>query len=57
MGFMPYGSEWRASRKMANLALSPSAARKYHSIQEEIAAMLAIDISNEEDRFFELVRM
>ncbi|KAG6919656.1 hypothetical protein DXG01_003520 [Tephrocybe rancida] len=38
--FQPYGKEWRENRRMAYLALSPKATRKYHTIQEDILTLL-----------------
>lgn len=54
---MPYGPEWRACRKLAHAALSPSAASKYTTVQEDVAAMLALEILSAPERFFDYVRM
>lgn len=54
---MPYGPEWRESRKLAHHALNPGAASKYHKTQEDIAALLAFDIASQQNNFFDFVRM
>ena len=54
---MPYGSDWRHSRKLAHQALGPAAIIKYRGLQESIAAILADDILRDPKGFFDYVRM
>ncbi|KAI0347360.1 cytochrome P450 [Trametopsis cervina] len=54
---MPYGPRWRASRRLAHRALAPSAASKYFQVQEQISALLVIDILTDPENLFKLVRM
>ncbi|KAG5650435.1 hypothetical protein H0H81_012286 [Sphagnurus paluster] len=35
-----YGKEWREHRKLAHIALSPTALKEYHAIQEDLSALL-----------------
>ncbi len=57
MPLMPYGPEWRTSRKLAHQALSAGAVAKYHQVLGDVAALLALDISKHEEDFFDFVRM
>lgn len=57
MPLLPYGPEWRASRKLAHVALSPAAVAKYHHIQEELATMLLKDFLDAPEHFFSHVRL
>ncbi|KAI0644109.1 cytochrome P450 [Trametes meyenii] len=41
MPLLPLGPEWRAQRKLAHVSLSPSAVRKYYTVQEDLAALLS----------------
>ncbi|KAI0666405.1 cytochrome P450 [Trametes maxima] len=41
MPLLPYDDDWRAQRKLAHAALSPSAVKQYHLIQEDLAALLS----------------
>ncbi|PCH34875.1 cytochrome P450 [Wolfiporia cocos MD-104 SS10] len=54
---LPYGEEWRAHRKLAHTALSPTAVKKYHIIQEDFAALLCNDLLSKPEDFFSLVRL
>ena len=54
---MPYGSEWRACRKLEHIALSSSAVKKYEPLQERLAAMLVCEISRNQTNFYDLVRL
>ncbi|EMD35959.1 hypothetical protein CERSUDRAFT_115906 [Gelatoporia subvermispora B] len=55
--YLPYGEEWRAHRKLAHMALSSTAIKQYHSMQEDIAATLAKDLLDSPEDFFASVRM
>ncbi|KAI0314890.1 cytochrome P450 [Amylostereum chailletii] len=57
MPIMPYGPEWRHTRKLAHQALGPSAVMKYHGLQEDMAALLANEILDNPEEFFDYVRM
>ncbi|KAH9896527.1 cytochrome P450 [Cubamyces lactineus] len=57
MPLLPYGAEWRTQRKLAHAALSPSAVRKYHVVQEDLAALLCKEIMDTPNDFFVHVRM
>ena len=54
---MPYSPEWRACRKLEHIALGPSAVRQYEPVQEKFAAMLAKEILEDPDDFYDLVRL
>ncbi|OSC96472.1 cytochrome P450 [Trametes coccinea BRFM310] len=57
MPLLPYGPEWRTQRKLAHSALSPSSVKKYHIIQEDLAAMLCREILDDPKDFFSAVRL
>ncbi|KAF7799349.1 hypothetical protein EIP86_010581 [Pleurotus ostreatoroseus] len=52
MPLLPYGDEWRAQRKLAHHALSPSAVKRYHAVQEDLAALLGQQLLNTPEDFF-----
>ena len=57
MPLLPYGDEWRAQRKLAHHALSPSAVKRYHAVQEDLAALLGQQLLNTPEDFFSHVRL
>ncbi|EIM80937.1 cytochrome P450 [Stereum hirsutum FP-91666 SS1] len=57
MPMLPYGREWREQRKLAHVALNPSAVRKYHIVQENLASVLALGILTNPEGFFDNVRL
>ncbi|KDQ61306.1 hypothetical protein JAAARDRAFT_152482 [Jaapia argillacea MUCL 33604] len=57
MPLLPYGKEWREHRKLAHVALSPTAVKKYHGIQEDLAASMMKDFLEKPKDFFEHVRL
>ncbi|KAI0739410.1 cytochrome P450 [Daedaleopsis nitida] len=57
MPLLPYGEEWRIQRKLAHSALSPSAVRKYYTIQEDLAATLGKQLLDNPDDFFNHIRL
>ncbi|OBZ74404.1 O-methylsterigmatocystin oxidoreductase [Grifola frondosa] len=57
MPLLPYGKEWREHRKLAYIALSPSAVKKYHSVQSDISALMNRDFLERPDDFFSHVRL
>ncbi|KAK7461271.1 hypothetical protein VKT23_008447 [Stygiomarasmius scandens] len=57
MPLLPYGKEWREHRKLAHVALSPTAVKKYHIVQEDLAALMMKDFLNEPQDFFSHVRL
>ncbi|KIP07594.1 hypothetical protein PHLGIDRAFT_70828 [Phlebiopsis gigantea 11061_1 CR5-6] len=57
MPLMPYGAEWRACRKLEHIVLGPGAVRQYEPVQENFAAMLAKEIIQDPDDFYNLIRL
>lgn len=57
MPLLPYDDEWRAHRKLAHNALSPSAVKRYHTVQEDLAALLGQELLSEPRDFFSHVRL
>jgi cytochrome P450 len=57
MPLLHYGPEWRAHRKLAFHALSPSAVPKYEPIQADLAALLCQELLKDPEDFVELVRL
>ncbi|KAF5350156.1 hypothetical protein D9756_009108 [Leucocoprinus leucothites] len=57
MPLLPYGPEWRASRKLAHVALSPAAVAKYHHVQEDLTVLLLRDFLDNPQEFFSHVRL
>ncbi|THH16796.1 hypothetical protein EW146_g3913 [Bondarzewia mesenterica] len=57
MPLLPYGKEWREHRKLAHRALSAGAVKKYHIVQEDLAALLNKDFLEKPDEFFAHVRL
>ncbi|OBZ74343.1 O-methylsterigmatocystin oxidoreductase [Grifola frondosa] len=57
MPLLPYGKEWREHRKLAHVALSPAAVKKYHGVQEDIAALMNRDFLDRPEDFFSHVRL
>ncbi|KAI0746370.1 cytochrome P450 [Daedaleopsis nitida] len=57
MPLLSYGEEWRAHRKLAHTALSPTAIKRYHIVQEDLAAILCKQILELPDDFFTHVRL
>ncbi|OCH92010.1 cytochrome P450 [Obba rivulosa] len=53
---MPYGQEWRALRKLAHTALSPAQVKKYHGMEEDVAALLCTHLLESPERFSDHVR-
>ncbi|OCH84169.1 cytochrome P450 [Obba rivulosa] len=52
-----YGEEWRAQRKLAHAALSPSAIMDFVVMQEDIASELANDLVKTPENFHALIRL
>lgn len=57
MSLKPYGTDWRACRKLEHAALNPTAVRDYHPMQEQFAALLASDILANPTNFYDLTRL
>ena len=57
MPLLPYNDEWRAHRKLAHNALSPSAVKRYYTIQEDLAALLAKQFLDTPEDFFSHIRL
>lgn len=57
MPLLPYGEEWRIQRKLAHSALSPSAVKKYYTIQEDLAAILGKQLLDNPEEFFDHIRL
>ena len=52
-----YGPEWRACRKLEHMALGPGTVKQYEPMQEWFAAMLAREIVDDPDNFYDLIRL
>ncbi|KAI0315764.1 cytochrome P450 [Amylostereum chailletii] len=57
MTMMPYGAEWRLCRKVQNTALSQTAVKQYHTMQEDIATLMAKEFIDTPADFFNLARL
>ena len=57
MPLLPAREEWRAHRKLAYTALNATAVKRYHIIQEDLAALLSKQILDEPEEFFSHVRL
>ena len=57
MSLKHYGTEWRACRKLEHIALSPSAVKQYFPMQEQFAALLATEILDSPESFYDLTRL
>ncbi|KAK7037675.1 hypothetical protein VNI00_010900 [Paramarasmius palmivorus] len=52
-----YDSEWREHRKLAHISLSPTAIKRYHSKQENIAAAFCQDLLHDPGNFYEHAKL
>lgn len=57
MALMQYGAEWRACRKLEHVALGPVAVKQYLPMQARFAALLAKEIAEDPENFYDLVRL
>ncbi|KAH7907412.1 cytochrome P450, partial [Hygrophoropsis aurantiaca] len=57
MPMLQYGAAWRAQRKLAHIALSPEAVKKYHTVQENIAAMYVNSLIEKPEDFASQLRL
>ncbi len=57
MPLLPNATEWRAQRKLAHVALSPTAVKDYHGVQEDLAVMLNKALLEKPEDFFAHVRL
>ncbi|KIK54688.1 hypothetical protein GYMLUDRAFT_99986 [Collybiopsis luxurians FD-317 M1] len=57
MPLLPYGREWRSQRRLAHAALNPTAVRKYHTLQEDLASRMLLDLIDRPEAFFAHVRL
>ncbi|EJF59311.1 cytochrome P450 [Dichomitus squalens LYAD-421 SS1] len=57
MPLLPAREEWRAHRKLAYTALNATAVKRYHTIQEDLAAILSKQILDTPQDFFSHVRL
>ena len=57
MPLLPCREEWRAHRKLAYTALNATAVKRYHIIQEDLAAILGKQILETPEDFFGHVRL
>lgn len=57
MPMLAYNDEWRLQRKLAHAALGPGAVKKYHDVQEDLAALLAKQLLDAPTEFFSHVRL
>ncbi|KAI3614781.1 cytochrome p450 [Moniliophthora roreri] len=54
---MNYGPEWREHRKLAHGSLSSAAVKRYHRVQEDIAAVLCKELLNDPTNFYNHARV
>ncbi|KAI0635409.1 cytochrome P450 [Trametes polyzona] len=57
MALMSYTDEWKAHRRLAHVALSPNAVKRYHVVQEDLAALLSQAFVDNPEDFFSQVRL
>ncbi|KAJ8072810.1 hypothetical protein PM082_016369 [Marasmius tenuissimus] len=57
MVFMQYGKKWQEHRSLAHIALGPSAVKKYHNVQEDIAILMCQGILEKPHDFHSIVRL
>ena len=57
MPLLPAREEWRAHRKLAYTALNATAVKRYHTVQEDLAAILSKQILETPEDFFSHVRL
>lgn len=57
MPLMDYCSKWKMHRKLARVALSPEATKKYHRTQEQLAVMLCQLILRKPKEFDNHIRL
>lgn len=57
MPLLPYGEEWRLQRKLAHAALSSSEVKKYYTVQEDLAAILAKQLLEDPEGFVDYIRL
>ncbi|ESK91872.1 cytochrome p450 [Moniliophthora roreri MCA 2997] len=56
-GLMNYGPEWREHRKLAHVSLNATAVKRYHPLQEDIAATLCRELLDDPKNFYEHARV
>ncbi|KZT25793.1 hypothetical protein NEOLEDRAFT_340771 [Neolentinus lepideus HHB14362 ss-1] len=54
---LSYGPEWRLQRKLAAVVLNPTAIKKYHNVQEDVAALLNKDLLTSPEDFMKHIRL
>lgn len=57
MPLLSYGEEWKAHRRLAHVALSPGTVKRYHPVQEDLAALLCQALVENPKDFFGHVRL
>jgi len=57
MPMLQYGPTWREHRKLARMALSPDAVKKYHKVQEDIVAMYVDSLLEQPAEFASQLRL
>lgn len=57
MPLRPHDSLWKLQRKIARLALSPEAVKKYHLVQEDAAALLNKSLCDDPEAFCDQIRL
>ncbi|KAL4262828.1 cytochrome P450 family protein [Pleurotus pulmonarius] len=57
MPLRPYDSLWKLQRKIAHVALSPEAVKKYHLVQEDAAALLNKSLCDDPKAFCDQIRL
>ncbi|KAF7331084.1 O-methylsterigmatocystin oxidoreductase [Mycena venus] len=57
LALMSYGEEWREHRKIVHGSLNPTAVKKWHAVQQEMAALLNKDLLNDPREFQHHIRL
>jgi cytochrome P450 len=54
---LPYGPAWKKQRRLANLALSIAAVKKYHELQSQITAMFLQSLIEKPKKYADELRL
>ncbi|KAJ6573811.1 cytochrome P450 [Mycena vulgaris] len=57
LALMPYCEEWREHRKITHAALNTAAVKKWHTVQQDLAAIMVKDILDDPHNFFCHIRL
>ncbi|KAJ7491280.1 cytochrome P450 [Mycena latifolia] len=56
LALMPYCDEWREHRKIVHGALNPTAVKKWHTVQQDMAALMTKDLLDNPREFLHHIR-